>query len=96
VDLNLLSITLNILTSTSDILSIITSCNYTYRYVNLFNEYGDKFGKLNKDHWTGMFNVECIIKLSILKTFLLVDAISKAQVFVKLKNMYLLYNCNNL
>jgi len=43
-----------------------------------------------------MFNVECIVKLSILKTTLPIDAISKALVFVKLENMYLLYNHNNL
>jgi hypothetical protein len=42
-----------------------------------------------------MFNVECIIKPSILKTTLLIDAISKALVFVKSKDMFLLYNCNN-
>ncbi len=63
---------------------------------NLFNEYDDKFGKLNKDCWTGVFNVECIVKPSILNTTLLVDAISKALVFVKSKNMSLWYNCNNI
>jgi hypothetical protein len=42
-----------------------------------------------------MFNVECIIKPSILKTILLVGAINKALVFVKLKDMSLLYNFNN-
>ncbi len=41
-----------------------------------------------------MFNVECIIKLSILKTTLL-DVISKTLVFVKSKDMFLLYNHNN-
>jgi hypothetical protein len=40
-------------------------------------------------------NAKCIIKPSILKTYLLVDAISKALVFVKLKDMYVLYNYNN-
>ncbi len=40
-----------------------------------------------------MFSVECIIKL--LKSTLLVDAISKALVFVKLEYMSILYNCNN-
>jgi hypothetical protein len=42
-----------------------------------------------------MFNAECIVKLSILKTTLPVDAISKSLVFVKLEDMSLLYNCNN-
>jgi hypothetical protein len=42
-----------------------------------------------------MFNVECIVKSSKLKAILLVDAISKALVFVKSKDMSLLYNCNN-
>jgi hypothetical protein len=81
-DINLLFIRLNILAPTSDISSTTTSCNCAYRHVNLFNEFDDKFGKLNKDYWTGMFNVECIIKLSILKTFLPIDAINKALVFV--------------
>ncbi len=94
-DLSLLSITLNILTPTNDISSIITSCNCSYRHVSLFNEFDDKFGKLNKDCWMGMFNVECIVKPSILKATLPVDAISKALVFVKSKYMSLLYNCNN-
>jgi hypothetical protein len=43
----------------------------------------DKFGKPNKDYWTSMFNVKCIIKPSILKAVLLVDAISKALILVK-------------
>jgi hypothetical protein len=55
-----------------------------------FNEYDDRFSKLNKDCWIGMFNVGCIIKLSILKIVLLIDAISKALVFVKLEYMFLL------
>jgi hypothetical protein len=42
-----------------------------------------------------MFNAKCIIKLSILKVVLLVDAISTAVVFVKLEDMSLLYNRNN-
>jgi hypothetical protein len=58
-DINLLFITLNILTPTNDISSII-SCNCSYRH-------NDKFGKLDKDCWTSMFNVEYIVKLSILK-----------------------------
>jgi hypothetical protein len=93
-DLNLLSITLNILTPTSDISSMTTSCNCSYRHVSPFNEYDDKFGKLDKDCWTGLFNVECIIKLSILKIILPIDAISKALVFIKSKDMSLLYNHN--
>jgi hypothetical protein len=53
-DLSLLSITLNILTPTSDILCITTSCNCSYQHVNLFNESDDKFGKVNKDYWIGI------------------------------------------
>jgi len=42
-----------------------------------------------------MFNVECIIKLLILKIILPIDAINKTLVFVKLKDMSLFYNQNN-
>jgi hypothetical protein len=49
-DLNLLSITLNILTPTNDISSMTTSYNCSYRHVSPFNESDDKFGKLNKDY----------------------------------------------
>jgi hypothetical protein len=42
-----------------------------------------------------MFNVKCIIKPSILKAILPIDAISKALVLVKSNNMLLLYNHNN-
>ncbi len=42
-----------------------------------------------------MFDVECIVKQSLLKTYLFIDAISKALVFVNSKDMFLLYNCNN-
>ncbi len=42
-----------------------------------------------------MFNVKSIVKLSILKATLHVDAISKALVFVKSEDMSLLYNHNN-
>jgi hypothetical protein len=48
-DLNLLSITLNIIALTNDISSMTTSCNCSYRHVNPFNESNDKFGKLDKD-----------------------------------------------
>ncbi len=48
--------------------SITTSCNCSYRHLNLFNESDDKFGKLDKGYWRGMFNVEYIIKPSILNT----------------------------
>jgi hypothetical protein len=65
--------------------SITTSCNCSYQHVSLLNEFDDKFGKLDKDYWKGMFNVECIIKSSIFEVVLLVDAINKALVFVKLK-----------
>jgi len=91
-DLNLLSITLNIITPTSDISSITTNCNCSYQHVNLFNESDDKFGKLDKDCWIGMFNVEYIIKPSILKANLHVDAINKALGFVKSEDTSLLYN----
>jgi hypothetical protein len=94
-DLNLLFITLIILALISDISSITTSCNCSYQHVSLFNESDDKFGKLDKDCCTSMFNVECIIKPSILKTVLLINAIHKALVFIKSENMSLLYNCNN-
>jgi len=86
-DLSLLSITLNILAPTSDISYITTSCNCSYWHVNLFNEFDDKFGKIDKDYWTRMFNVECIIKPLILKATLFVDAISKALICVKLEDM---------
>jgi hypothetical protein len=92
IDLSLLFITLNILTPTNDISSITTSCNFSYQHVSLFNEFDDKFGKLDKDCWIGMFNDEFIVKLSILKVALPIDAISKALVFVKLEDMPLLYN----
>jgi hypothetical protein len=46
-------------------------------YISIFNESIDKFGKLDKDCWTCMFNIECIVKPSILKATLFVDAISK-------------------
>ncbi len=45
--------------------------------------------------WTCMFNVECIVKPSILNATLPIYAISKALIFVKSKDMFLLYNCNN-
>ncbi len=95
-DLNLSSITLNILTPTSYVSSITTSCNCSYWHVSLFNESDDKFGKLDKDYRTDMFNVECIVKSSILKEILPIDVINKALVFVKSKYMFLLYNHNNL
>ncbi len=70
--------------------------NCSYWHVNLFNESNDKFGKLDKNYWIGMFNVKCIVKSSILKIILLVDAISKALIFIKSEDTSLLYNCNNL
>jgi hypothetical protein len=87
-DLCLLFITLNILAPTSDISYITTSYNCSYRHVSLFNESNNKFGKLDKDCWTCMFNVECIVKLLILKATLPIDAISKTLVFVKLEDMF--------
>jgi hypothetical protein len=84
-DLSLLSTTLNILALTSDISSITRISNCSYRHVSLFNKSDDKFGKLNKDYWIGMFNVECIVKPSILKASLPIDAISKNFIFIKSK-----------
>ncbi len=86
-DLNLLSITFNILTSTNDISFIRTSYNCSYWHVSLFNEYVSKFGKLDKDCWTSMCNVEYIVKPSILKASLPIEAINKTLAFM--------YNCNN-
>jgi hypothetical protein len=40
-----------------------------------------------------MFNVQCIVKLLILKVILPIDAINKT--LVKFKDMSLLYNQNN-
>jgi hypothetical protein len=94
-DLNLLFITLNILAPISNISSITTNYNCLYWNVSLFNEFNDKFDKLNRDCWTSMFNVECIVKPSILKATSHIGAISKALVFVKSKDMSLLYNCSN-
>jgi len=42
-----------------------------------------------------MFNAECIIKPSILEVVLLIDVISKPLVFIKSKDMFLLYNHSN-
>jgi hypothetical protein len=42
-----------------------------------------------------MFNVECIVKPSILIVVLLVNAMRTTLVLVKLEDMYLLYNHNN-
>jgi hypothetical protein len=42
-----------------------------------------------------MFNTKCIVKPLILKVTLNVDARSKALVFIKLEDIFLLYNCNN-
>jgi len=75
-DLNLSFITLNILAPTSDI-SCITSCHCSHQHVKLFHEFDDKFGKLNNDHWTSMFNVKCIIISSKLNATLHVDAMNK-------------------
>jgi hypothetical protein len=49
-DLSLLFITLNIMAPTSDITSITTNYNCSYRHVNLFNEFNDNYDKLNKDY----------------------------------------------
>jgi hypothetical protein len=47
---SLLFITLNIIAQTNDISFIITSCNCSYQHVSLFNEFDDKFGKVDKDY----------------------------------------------
>jgi hypothetical protein len=78
INLSLLSITLNIITPMIDISFIMKSYNYSYRHLNLFNESNDKFGKLNKDCWTNMFDAKCIVKPLVLKATLLIDGISKA------------------
>jgi hypothetical protein len=41
-----------------------------------------------------MFDVECIVELSILKATLIMYAICRALVFVKFKDMSLLHDCN--
>jgi hypothetical protein len=94
-DLSLLFITFNILTLTTNISFIITSCNCSHQHVSIFNKFNDKLGKLNKDCWTSMFNVKCIVKSLILKATLLINAINKTLVFVKSKDMSLLYNHND-
>ncbi len=48
-DFTLLSITLSIITPTNDISFIATSCNCSYRHVNLFNASVVKFDNLNND-----------------------------------------------
>ncbi len=49
----------------------------------LMNLTFDKFGNpINKDYWTSMFNVKCIIKVSMLKAILPVNAISKALILL--------------
>jgi len=74
----MLFITFNILAPTNDISSITTSYNCSYRHISLFNEFVDKFGKLDKVCWTNMFNVKCIVKPSIMKADLFVDGINNA------------------
>jgi hypothetical protein len=74
----MLFITFNILAPTNDISSIITSYNCSYWHISLFNEFVDKFGKLDKVCWTNMFNVKCIVKPSIMKVDLFVDGINNA------------------
>ncbi len=75
-------------------LSQVTNCSY--EFVNLFNEYNDKFGKLDKDCWIGMFNVEYIdFKSTIFKVDIPMDVIGITLVFIKFKYMSLLYNRNN-
>ncbi len=65
-NLNLLSITLCISTLKSGIPCITTNCNCSYQHLTLLNKYNDKFGKLDNDFKTSMFNIECIIRPSLL------------------------------
>jgi len=94
-NLILLSIKLNVIASINDISPITTNCNFSYLHVSLINESNDRFGKLDNDYWIGMFNVECLVKSSILNATLCIDVVNKALVFVKSKDMSLLYNRNN-
>jgi len=50
----------------------------------IFNESNDKFGKLNKNCWIGMFIAECVVKPSILKVILLFHSsiIKKIQLLI--------------
>jgi hypothetical protein len=43
-----------------------------------------------------MFDVECVFKLLILRATLVMYAISRALVFVKYKDMLVLYDCKTL
>ncbi len=94
-NINLLFITLNILAPISDISSIITSWNCLYWHVSQFNECDDTFKKLNKNFWIGMFNIKFIVKPSILKVISHVDTISKALVFVRNRDISLVYDRSN-
>ncbi len=95
-DLSLLSITLNIWTPTNNISSITTSCNFSYWHVSIFNEFDDKFGKLNKYCWTICSMLNVLLNHQYWKAILLIDAISKTLVFVKSEDMSLWYNHNNI
>ncbi len=53
------------------------------------------FEKLNMDFCIGMFNIKFIVKPLILKVISHVDTISKTLVFVKDKNISLVYDRNN-
>jgi len=83
------SITQNILAPTKDISFITTSCNCSYRHVNLFKESNYKFDIVVNVCWTCMFNVECIVWPSILYAILPIDAISNALISVKFNGRYL-------
>jgi hypothetical protein len=58
-DLNLLLITLNILALIINIPFITTYCNCSYQHVNLFNEFDDKFSKLNNDEYIVKPSLSC-------------------------------------
>jgi hypothetical protein len=70
---------------TNDISSLTISFNCVYQHVCIFNEFNDKFDKLDNDCWIGIFNIECIVRLSILNIALPMDATSKTLVLLNLK-----------
>jgi hypothetical protein len=70
---------------TNDISSLTISFNCLYQHVNLFNEFNDKFDKLDNDCWICMFNIECIVRPSILNIALPMDAMNRTLVLLNLK-----------
>ncbi len=92
-NLNLLSITLCISTLKSDIPCITTNYNCSYQHVSLLIKYNDKFGKVDNDCWTTMFDIGCIARPSLLNVVLPIDAMNKILTFVKFKDMSFVYIC---